>query len=130
LGAARVETEDVGEAGRLDDADDARDRATELEAAAQGLEALLRLHQQAEARGIDELERGQIDDDRIACFLREIAEHRSQRGGRSELELAADRDDCSSVVARHLDGERGRTLGTHAASVPPVRRGSLPTGPG
>ena len=41
-------------------------------------DALLRLYEEAQAGGIDEPERGQIDDDRIASLLREVAQGRAQ----------------------------------------------------
>ena len=73
-----LEREQLGEAGGLDDPDHAVRGPAQLEAPALGFEALLRLYEEAQAGGIDEPERGQIDDDRIASLLREVAQGRAQ----------------------------------------------------
>ena len=72
-------------------------------------DALLGLHEQAEARRVDEVELGDVDDQRIAALLGEVDQRGAQRRGGAELEVATNAHDGTPLVV--FDRERDCRLG-------------------
>jgi len=65
---------------------------------------LLRLHEQADAGRIDELDRPEIEYERAGAVVGEVEQCRAKGCGGAEFKLAADHDDRVGAVA--LDGQR------------------------
>jgi len=118
---ALLDREQLGEARDLEHALYALGRVPQHEAVTLRFDPLLRLHQEAQAGRVDELEIGEIDHERIAALLGEFDQRAAERRGRPELQVAADRDD--GAVFGVLDGDRNhwfecRLVRCHKGSVP------------
>jgi aconitate hydratase len=88
-------------------------RPAQHELAALRFEALLRLHQQAESGGVNELQSRDVNNHRIGPLLRQVDEHRPQRGCRSEFEFPTDCDDCGVAVTFDIDRDGGCFFSSH-----------------
>jgi len=77
------------------------------QAAALCFEALLGLHEQADARRVDEVDAFQVEHETPAALVREVEQRGAQGSGGAELELAAHGHDGLAVAALDREGEAG-----------------------
>src|SRR5262249_29914244 len=116
-----LDRKQLGKTRDLEHALHALGRVAQHEPVALRLDALLRLHEQAQTGRVDELEVGEVDNERVATLLREFDQRPAQGRGGTELQVASDSHDRAGATV--LDGDRDHGLergivGCHNGSVP------------
>src|SRR5450755_2730297 len=95
----------IGDARQIEQPLDLRRSLHKSKSAAFPGEPLVRAHDDAQPRGVHELELAQVDDHQFGVRRRDVMELRLQLRTGGEVELSADGDHRGAAISLHFDSE-------------------------